>query len=84
MFVVVILGVYVAYVGLYKREVSRALGAVVRTVVTFLLTTALIVYAPTCIRYINEFSSDLSAAALDLGTGVTMPGSHQGEGDSVI
>ncbi len=83
MFVVVILGVYVAYVGLYKREVSRALGAVVRTVVTFLLTTALIVYAPTCIRYINEFSSDLSAAALDLGTGVTMPGSHQGEGDSV-
>lgn len=83
MFVVVILGVYVAYVGLFKREVSRALGAVLRTVVTFLLTTALIIYAPICIRYINEFSSDLSAAALDLGTGVTMPGTHQGEGESV-
>ena len=83
MLILAVLGVYVAYVGLYKREVSRAVGAVVKTVVIFILTTGLILYAPQGIRMINEFSSDVSAAALRLGTSVSMPGSGQGEGDSV-
>ncbi len=83
MLVIVALGVYVAYVGLFKREVSRALGAVIKTAVIFLMTTAIIVYAPTYIRYINEFSSDISTAALNLGTNMTMPGANQGTGDSV-
>lgn len=83
MLVIVALGVYVAYVGLFKREVSRALGAVIKTAVIFLMTTAIIVYAPTYVRYINEFSSDISTAALNLGTNMTMPGANQGTGDSV-
>lgn len=83
MLILAVLGVYVAYVGLYKREVSCAVGAVVKTVVIFILTTGLILYAPQGIRMINEFSSDVSAAALRLGTSVSMPGSSQGEGDSV-
>ena len=83
MLILAVLGVYVAYVGLYKREVSRAVGAVVKTVVIFILTTGIIIYAPQGIRMINEFSSDVSAAALRLGTSVSMPGSSQGEGDSV-
>lgn len=83
MLILAVLGVYVAYVGLYKREVSRAVGAVVKTVVIFIMTTGLILYAPQGIRMINEFSSDVSAAALRLGTSVSMPGSGQGEGDSV-
>lgn len=83
MLVLMVLGVYVMYTGVIKREVSRALGVVVKTVVIFLLTTAIIVYAPLYVRYINEFSSDVSAAALELGTGISMPGAHTGEGDSV-
>lgn len=83
MLILVVLGVYTAYVGLYKREVSRAVGAAVKAAVIFIMTTGLIVYAPQGIRMINEFSSDISAAALRLGTGVSMPGSSNGEGGSV-
>ena len=81
--VLLILGIYVVYKGMFKREMSVALGAVLKTVLIFLFTGALIAYAPECIRNVNDFSADISHAALDLGTGVVMPGSNQGEGDSV-
>lgn len=81
--VVLALGVYVTYKGLFKRQFTAALGAVVKTVVIFLFSAALIVYAPTCIRDVNEFSTDISTAALNLGMGVVMPGAEHGDGDSV-
>ena len=81
--VILALGVYVTYKGLFKRQFTAALGAVVKTVVIFLFSAALIVYAPTCIRDVNEFSTDISTAALNLGMRVVMPGAEYGEGDSV-
>lgn len=81
--VFLVLGVYVTYKGLFKRQFTAALGAVVKTVVIFLFSAALIVYAPTCIRDVNEFSTDISTAALNLGMGVVMPGAEHGDGDSV-
>jgi len=78
--VVLALGVYVTYKGLFKRQFTAAL---VKTVVIFLFSAALIVYAPTCIRDVNEFSTDISTAALNLGMGVVMPGAEHGDGDSV-
>lgn len=83
MWVIVVLGIYVAYVGLLKRETSKALGAVANTVLIFVFTTALIAYAPTIIQDINEFSTDISTGALDLATGLAIPGADTGEGDSV-
>lgn len=81
--IIVILGIYVAYVGLYKREASKALGAVASTALIFVFTTALIAYAPTLIKDVNEFSTDISTGALDLATGIVIPGAETGEGDSV-
>lgn len=81
--VVLVLGVYVTYKGLFKRQFTAAMGAAVKTVVIFLFSAALIVYAPTCIRDVNEFSTDISTAALNLGMGVVMPGAEHGDGDSV-
>lgn len=83
MWIIVILGIYVAYVGVYKRETSKALSAVASTVLIFVFTTALIVYAPTLIKDVNEFSTDISTGALDLATGLVIPGADTGEGDSV-
>ena len=81
--VILVVGVYVAYTGLFRREISKALGAVVNMLLVFLLTAGFIVYAPDYIKNINEFSSDVSGAALDLGTQLVMPGNEDMGADAV-
>lgn len=70
------LGVYVAYKGLLKRETTRAVRAVINFVMIFLLSGSFIAFAPTYITKINEFSSDVSEAALTLGTKIVGPNSE--------
>lgn len=81
--IVAVVGIYVAYTGLMKHEVSKAVSAVVSFVVIFLMSSCFIVYAPSMIRNINEFSSDLSTAVLDLGSKITIDGNTGGNRDSV-
>ena len=76
-------GLYVAYTGLIKRETSKALHAVINFVVVFLLSASFIAYAPDYIKKINEFSSDISTASLDLGTKIMLPNSDSEGKDSV-
>ncbi|MGL9748020.1 conjugative transposon protein [Enterococcus sp. DIV0170] len=77
------LGMYVAYTGLLKREATKAVRAVINFVVIFLLSGSFIAYAPTYITKINEFSSDVSEAALTLGTKIVVPNSESQGKDSV-
>lgn len=77
------LGVYVAYTGLLKRETTKAVRAVINFVVIFLLSGSFIAYAPTYITKINDFSSDVSEAALSLGTEIVVPNSESQGKDSV-
>lgn len=77
------IGIYVAYVGLLKRETSKALHAVINFVVVFLLSASFIAYAPDYIKKVNEFSSDISTSALDLGTKIILPDSDSKGKDSV-
>lgn len=77
------IGVYVAYVGLLKRETSKALHAVINFFVVFLVSASFIAYAPDYIKTVNEFSSDISTAALDLGTKIIIPDSDSKGKDSV-
>ena len=66
--IILVVGIYVAYTGLIKRETSKALHAVINFVVVFVLSASFIAYAPDYIKKINEFSSDISTASFDLGT----------------
>ena len=77
------ISVYVAYTGLIKRETSKALHAVINFVVVFVLSASFIAYAPDYIKKINEFSSDISTASLDLGTKIMLPNSDSEGKDSV-
>ena len=81
--IILIVGIYVAYTGLIKRETSKALHAVVNFVVVFLLSASFIAYAPDYIKKINDFSSDISTASLDLGTKIMLPDSDSTGKDSV-
>ena len=81
--IILVVGMYVAYTGLIKRETSKALHAVINFVVVFVLSASFIAYAPDYIKKINEFSSDISTASLDLGTKIMLPNSESEGKDSV-
>ena len=81
--IILIIGIYVAYTGLIKRETSKALQAVINFLVVFVLSASFIAYAPDYIKKINEFSSDISTASLDLGTKIMLPNSDSEGKDSV-
>ena len=48
-----------------------------------MLSASFIAYAPDYIKKINEFSSDISTASLDLGTKIMLPNSDSEGKDSV-
>ena len=81
--IILIVGVYTAYTGLLKRETSKALHAVINFVVVFIVSASFIAYAPNYIQKINDFSSDISTASLDLGTKIMLHDSDSKGKDSV-
>lgn len=80
---ILIVGIYVAYVGLIKRESSKAIHAVMNFVTVFLVSASFIVFAPDYITKINDFSSDISSSALSLGTKIVAPDTDTEGQDSV-
>ena len=80
---ILVLGVYVTYTGLVKRETTKAIHAIVNFVMVFVLSASFIAYAPDYIKKINDFSSDISNASLSLGTKIVLPHSDSQGKDSV-
>lgn len=80
---ILILGIYVAYTGLIKRETTKAIGAIMNFLIVFILSTSFIAYAPDYIGKINDFSKDISNASLDVGTKIVMPNTDIQGKDSV-
>ncbi|WP_250858040.1 amino acid transporter [Enterococcus faecalis] len=80
---ILVLGVYVAYTGLIKRETTKAIHAIMNFLMVFILSASFIAYAPDYIKKINDFSSDISNASLSLGTRIVMPHSDSQGKDSV-
>ena len=80
---ILVMGIYVAYTGLIKRETTKAVHAVINFLVVFILSASFIAYAPNYISKINDFSADISSSALSLGTKIVLPGSSSKGKDSV-
>ena len=81
--IILIVGAYVAYTGLIKRETTKAVRAVMNMVLIFVLSGALIAYAPDCVKRLNEFSEDVSTASLSVGTKIVLPDAESSGADSV-
>ena len=80
---ILVMGIYVAYTGLIKRETTKAVHAVINFLVVFLLSASFIAYAPNYISKIYDFSADISSSALSLGTKIVLPDSNSKGKDSV-
>ena len=80
---ILVMGIYIAYTGLIKRETTKAVHAVINFLVVFILSASFIAYAPNYISKINDFSADISSSALSLGTKIVLPDSNSKGKDSV-
>ena len=80
---ILVMGIYIAYTGLIKRETTKAVHAVINFLVVFILSASFIAYAPNYISKINDFSADISNSALSLGTKIVLPDSNSKGKDSV-
>lgn len=80
---ILVMGIYIAYTGLIKRETTKAVHSVVNFLVVFILSASFIAYAPNYISKINDFSADISSSALSLGTKIVLPDSSSKGKDSV-
>ena len=69
---ILVLGVYVAYTGLIKRETTKAIHALMNFVLVLSYRLPLLPTLPTTLK-INDFSSDISNASLSLGTKLSCP-----------
>ncbi len=80
---ILIIGIYVTYTGLLKREATKAVRSVINFVLVFILSASFIAYAPEYIQKINSFSADVSNASLSIGTKIVLPDSDSQGRDSV-
>ena len=80
--IIIIVGIYMVYTGLIKKETSKAMHTFLNFVLVFVFSAAFIAYAPKYMGMLNEFSADLSAAILDTGTKILSV--EKDEKDSVV
>ena len=71
--VTLLVGVYCTYVGLIKREMTKAFHAALNFVVVFVVSVGLIAYAPSAISGVNEFSSDISNGIVNVSAKILAP-----------
>ena len=71
--VTLLVGVYCTYVGLVKRETTKAFHAALNFVVVFVVSVGLIAYAPSAISGVNEFSSDISNGIVNVSAKILAP-----------
>ena len=76
---VLALGAYILYVGIFKREMTKALGAVVNFLVIFILSIGFIAFAPAYIQAINGLSVDLADGVLRVTNAILNPAANDTE-----
>lgn len=71
--VVLGVGLYVLYQGIFKRATSRAVGAIFNFLCVFLCGVFFIAYAPNFISYVADFSSEVNTGVLSASSKVFFP-----------
>ena len=72
--ITLLVGMYCAYCAFVKHEMTKALHAALNYAVVFVASFCLIAYAPSAIKSINEFSSDISNGIITSSAKILSPG----------
>ena len=76
---IVIAGAYFAYLGLVKKQVTKAVNSLISFIVIFVLGMGVIAYSDDYLKMVNKFQKEFNKEVLTIGTSLTI----DGEGDPV-
>lgn len=80
---IVIIGAYFAYVGLFKRQLTKAMSSLVTFIVVFVFGMGFISYSSDYLTKINNFQKEFNQEVLTIGSKLTMSNSTIDSEDSV-
>ena len=72
--ILLIIGFYIVYVGLLKKQTSKVVNALLSFVLVILLIFSFFAYAPQHMTNLTDFSSELNTSMLNIGTSLTYSG----------
>ncbi|MDQ0862248.1 CD3337/EF1877 family mobilome membrane protein [Bacillus sp. V2I10] len=82
-FIIAIVGAWATYVGMVKRESSRAWGGLISSIVIFVFALGFFSNAPTILKGINDWSSDLQSDVLAVSASVVNPGASYSKEEGI-
>lgn len=83
--IVFVMGVYITYTGLIKRQTTKVFQSVISFVLIGVLSTSFFAFAPAYIKNVNDFSNDLAGTALNIGAKLVLPNSStEGEDSAAV
>lgn len=71
--ITLLVGVYCVYAACIKHEMTKAIHAALNYAVVFVVSFCLIAYAPSAIKGVNEFSSDISNGVINASAKILAP-----------
>lgn len=71
--ITLLVGLYCVYAACIKHEITKALHAALNYAVVFIASFCLIAYAPSAIKGLNEFSSDISNGVINASAKILAP-----------
>lgn len=71
--ITLLVGLYCVYAACVKHEITKALHAALNYAVVFIASFCLIAYAPSAIKGLNEFSSDISNGVINASAKILAP-----------
>ncbi|MGX1195938.1 CD3337/EF1877 family mobilome membrane protein [Metabacillus sp. SLBN-84] len=82
-FIIAIVGAWATYVGMVKRESSRAWGGLISSVAIFIFALGFFSNAPSILKGINDWSSDLQSDVLAVSASVVNPGASYSKEEGI-
>lgn len=71
--ITLMVGLYCVYAACIKHEMTKAIHAALNYAVVFVVSFCLIAYAPSAIKGVNEFSSDISNGVINASAKILAP-----------
>jgi hypothetical protein len=83
LFILVLVGTWAAYVGIVKRESSRALSGILSSFVIFVCALGFFANADKVLTLINDASADLQNSILSSASSIVSPGLSYSQGEGI-
>ncbi|ALA55213.1 Membrane protein, putative (plasmid) [Shouchella clausii] len=82
-FMLCLVGTWAAYVGIVKRETSRAWGGLISSLIVFVFSLGFFANAGTILKELNDWSSNIQSNILNVSASIVNPGSSYDQDEGI-